>query len=277
MIPDIDDVIQIIRETAAREVMPRFGNLAAGDVTKKTNGEVVTTADIAAEKRLAHHLKALAPESVVVGEEAADSDPSLMAALAGPQPVWLVDPVDGTRNFSQGEPCFAIIVAFCQGGATVAGWINDPINDLTVWAAVGKGAWLGRRRLKAAATADVGEMAGSLRQRMKKRLQARAQAGLGAAPARIVHYRCTGREYQDLALGKLHFCHYPRRLKPWDHAAGVLMHREAVGFSALPGGRRPYRPAASVGDDKDLLLAPDEAAWDALDAALAAPYVSHHI
>ncbi len=271
MIPDMDAVTEIIRETAAREIMPRFGNLAADEVMKKTSGEVVTTADIAAEKRLAHHLKALVPESVVVGEEAADSDPNLMAALAGPEPAWLVDPVDGTRNFAHGKPCFAIIVAFCKGGRAVAGWINDPVNDLTIWAAVGKGAWLGRQRLKAAAPAVFGEMTGSLRQRLRKRFQERTKAGLGAAPAKIVHYHCTGREYQDLARGKLHFCHYPRRLKPWDHAAGVLIHREAGGFSALTGGRRPYRPAAPpVGDKTALLLAPDETSWDTLNTVLAA-------
>ncbi len=269
MIPDIDAVTKIIRETAAREVMPRFGNLAAGEVMKKTSGEVVTTADLAAEKRLAHHLKVLVPESVVIGEEAADSDPNLMAALAGPKPVWLVDPVDGTRNFARGKPCFAIIVAFCQGGVTVAGWINDPVNDLTVWAAVGKGAWIGSQRLKAAEPATFGEMTGSLRRHLKKRFQARAQGGLGAALAKVVYYRCTGREYQDLARGKLHFCHYPRRLKPWDHAAGVLIHREAGGFSALTGGRRPYHPAASAAEES-LLLAPDKTAWNALDTALAA-------
>ena len=80
-----------------------------------------------------------------------------------------------------------------------------------------------------------------------------------------MRYGCTGREYIDLGRGTLDFARY-QRLKPWDHAAGVLIHGEAGGFSALVEDERPYRPAPPIMDDT-VLLAPDEASWRALRTA----------
>ncbi len=68
-----------------------------------------------------------------------------------------------------------------------------------------------------------------------------------------------------LADGGFHFSHY-RGLKPWDHMAGELIHREAGGFAACLDGR-PYRAHAS--GQGGLLLAPDQASWNAIAGVLA--------
>jgi fructose-1,6-bisphosphatase/inositol monophosphatase family enzyme len=86
-------------------------------------------------------------------------------------------------------------------------------------------------------------------------------------PARIVRYGCVGREYMDLAGGALDFALYTR-LKPWDHAAGVLIHQEAGGFSRITDDGTSYQPAPGI-QQTTLLLAPDQAAWQALNAAFA--------
>ena len=265
-IPDRDAVTVIIRQAATAEIMPRFLRLGEGDISEKRPGDLVTTADLEAERRLSRALRELAPGSAAVGEEGVDRDPDTLLALMGPAPVWIIDPLDGTHNFAHGKPCFAVIVAYCIGGETRAGWIHDPLADLTVWAAIGEGAWMvegkDRRRLMAAAPAAVGDMGGSLGHRLAKRME-----GRNDAPARTVRYRCVGREYMDLARGGLHFARYGGRLKPWDHAAGVLIHREAGGHGALIEGRAPYLPGDGI-QTAALLLAPDAACWDALAAAL---------
>ncbi len=266
MVPNIDHVIDIIRRVAAAEVMPRFGNLAPGDVVEKGPGNYATTADTEAERLLTEALMELVPGSAVVGEEETEADPARFAALAGVGPVWLIDPVDGTQNFVEGRPAFAVIVAFCQGGRTLAGWIHDPVSDVTLWAADGEGAWRGGQRLRAAAAAPLTEMTGFLTSRVRRRLQARQEAGLSRGPRITARHKCTGREYMDLGQGTVHFAQY-RRLKPWDHAAGILIHREAGGFSGLRESRRPYAPHAGILDET-ILLAPDEATWTALAEAL---------
>jgi fructose-1,6-bisphosphatase/inositol monophosphatase family enzyme len=76
-------------------------------------------------------------------------------------------------------------------------------------------------------------------------------------------FRCAAHQYRMLSAG---YCHIQifRRLLPWDHAAGVLLHREAGGYARQFDGA-PYRPSHI---DGGLLLTPDEASWRAVAAAL---------
>jgi fructose-1,6-bisphosphatase/inositol monophosphatase family enzyme len=270
-IPDPAEVIRIVREVAEAEILSRFCKLVAGEVThKRSPRDLVTVADVAAERALAERLTALAPGSLVVGEEAAEADAGLLAALGGSAPVWLLDPVDGTTNYASGKPCFAVIVAWCEKGETRAGFIHDPIGGSVLWSVAGEGAWLeeaaGRSRVHAVPPRALADMQGSLTPRAADRLHgALAAQGGGPAPA-IVRYGCAGREYMDLGRGVLDFAQYTR-LKPWDHAAGVLIHREAGGFSALRRDRSPYQGQPYIVEET-LLLAPNEAAWEALDGLL---------
>lgn len=268
MIPDVQSVIAVIREAAATEIVPRFRRLAKGEVREKRPGEVVTVADTAAEARLAPRLAALAPQSRVVGEEAFEHDPGVVAALGGPQPVWVIDPLDGTQNFVDGKACFATIVAYCRGGETLAGWIHDPLADRTVWAVAGQGAWSGGERLHIKAPAAVADMVGTLGKRLREALEARRQAGDKTIPATRARYGSIAQEYLDLARGRLHFTRCKGKLKPWDHAAGILIHREAGGFSARMEDGAAYRPGLGI-QQTTMLLAPDRASWESLRALLA--------
>ena len=269
-LPDPAAVIRIIREVAAAEILPRFRNLAVGDVGFKGGPhDLVTVADIEAERSLSGRLQALAPGSLVVGEEGAEADGGLLAALAGTAPVWVLDPLDGTVNFARGRPCFAMIVAWCLGGTAAAGWIYDPVADAVLWSAAGEGAWwedgAGVRPVRASRAGDVAAMIGSLTPRAAARLH-RAQGLRNRPSPAVVRYGCAGREYMDLGTGALDFAQYTR-LKPWDHAAGVLIHRQAGGFSALRGRGSPYRVEPRILEET-LLLAPDEESWQTLDGLL---------
>lgn len=265
--PDFDKVSAILRETAVVEILPRFRHLSGNDVREKRLGDLVTIADLESEKRLTAELSALVEGSIVVGEEACESDPTLLGALAGDGPAWIVDPVDGTANFAAGRPCFAVIAAYVRAGETVAGWIYDPINDVMAIAASGEGAWIGDRRLSAATPRSVAEMTGTAPRRVRKRLAERGPLNGAAMPASLTQYMCCGREYMDLACGKLDFGRYGRRLKPWDHAAGVLMHLEAGGYSAMDEPGRSYTPAGGIVQGA-LVAAPDRKTWEFLKPVL---------
>jgi len=84
--------------------------------------------------------------------------------------------------------------------------------------------------------------------------------------AAVMDFRCAAHQYRMLAAGHCHAQSFARLL-PWDHAAGVLLHREAGGFARQFDGRE-YRPSVI---DGGLLLAPDAASWDALAEALLSP------
>ncbi|NJO67583.1 MAG: inositol monophosphatase [Rhodospirillales bacterium] len=271
-IPPDRDIGRIMREVAEREILPRFRNLATHEVQSKSHpNDLVTAADIAAERVLTEALPALLPDSRVIGEEAADANPGVLEWLAGAAPVWLVDPVDGTVNFANGRESFAIIIALCVAGTTVAGWIYDPVNENLVRARRGEGAFFedkggAEQRLQITAGSDLAAMRGSMTHRAAKVLRTNAARLSFSFPRHIGRLGCTGLEYANLARGSLDFALYTR-LKPWDHAAGVLIHKEAGGCGGIRPGALPYRPGPVIAEET-LLLAPSEATWRLLDSLL---------
>lgn len=264
---DLENVANIIREAAEFELLPRFGKLRKSDIMSKGGRDVVTTADFEAERRIKDGLLSQFPDTNFIGEEESDKNPDQLLALGGDRPVWVVDPLDGTRNFSRGKACFAIIIALIENGETQAGWIFDPVSNVMAVATRGGGAWVGGRRLELSSSVSIDKMNGSLGPKLAERLKQHGAEKGANGPAQTLRYGCVGREYIDLGLGKLHFALYGGKLKPWDHAAGVLIHHEAGGFSAMSPERTPYRPAV-LPKNPHLLLAPDERQWDELHRLL---------
>ena len=262
MIPDPERIAQILQDVAETVVLPRFKRLAAHEISEKKPGDIVTIADEEAEEALEQALKGELPEAFIVGEEAASRAPQSMDVLMGDDPVWVIDPIDGTQNFADGKTCFAMIVALVRGSETLGGWIHLPIENATIWACRGEGAYEAGNRLRPETPPDFGQFCGSLTRRSRERFQRlRERPGNeGKIPEKIVRYRCVGAEYADLARGKLQFSRYGGRLKPWDHAAGVLIHAECGGFNAIVETDEPYRPLPTI-NRKILMMTPDQDAW----------------
>jgi fructose-1,6-bisphosphatase/inositol monophosphatase family enzyme len=260
-------VAAVIEEIAAAEVLPRFQALAAEDIQEKVAGELVTVVDLEVERQLSARLKDLLPGSLVVGEEAVHADPALMEQLHGDDPVWIIDPIDGTRNFAHGRPVFAIMVALAVQTEARAAWILEPVSGRFGIAEQGGGAWMGGQRLKVAAADIPARMSGSLHASSyaPKELARRVDQRRGRVAA-VKSLRCAGAEYLRLAAGETQFSLFTR-LMPWDHLPGTLLHGEAGGIALCFDGT-PY--TADRYRDLGLLMAPDRASWDALHATLLA-------
>jgi len=250
---DVERVAGIIRDVAAAEILPRFRNLTAGQIREKQPGQLVTEADIEAERVLTRRLGEVLPEATCVGEEAVAANPALLSRLEHPGAVWVIDPVDGTSNFAQGLTRFAVILALVVDGVTQIGWIFDPVSGRMTIAERGGGAWQSDQRLSVRSGGPLDTLVGSVKR----------SARLAGRVAQVSRKGSAAHDYLDLVNGTLHFAHF-RRLMPWDHAAGVLIHAEAGGYGRLIDGS-PYRPRFHEGA---LLLAPDEACWSALRALL---------
>lgn len=262
--PDPETAAQIIRETAAAEIMPRFGALAAADVFTKGGGDVVTSADLAAEAALRERLSALTPGADFLGEEAYAADPAAGEAVCASAAVWIVDPIDGTRNFAAGDAGFAVMAAFARNGETVMGWIYDPVSGAMFTAERGAGAFCNGARLALGGAPETSGGAGYVNKRLRERM-ARAD-GAGAGVVLAQRPGSAAHEYMELAQGQAAFSRFGGNPKPWDHAAGTLIAAEAGGFHALAdaeGG--PYRPGRGV-KPGTLLCARSEADWRAAAA-----------
>ena len=119
----------ILADTAQAEVMPRFRNLPEGAVRGKTSArDLVTDADEAAERMISARLAKLYPGAVLIGEEASTRNPALLNMLVDADLAFLIDPIDGTRNYVAGLPLFGMMIAACHRGDVIAGVIYDPVS-----------------------------------------------------------------------------------------------------------------------------------------------------
>jgi len=250
---------EIVRDVAEREIAPRYQRLLPSDVFGKPSVEdptdLVTAADRAAEAELTRLLPELVPGSSVVGEEAVSADPTVLERLRGAAPVWIVDPLDGTRNFAAGHGPFGTMVALVRNGELLASAIYLIETRRMFSAEPGAGAFCnGVRILPRAPSEDV--LAGTVYVRFMPEDAAHLVTERGAKHRQLPGVICAAHEYTQIASGQKDYVHY-YRLLPWDHAPGALIVREAGGVVRHPDGR-DY----DVFDRREsTILAPDEQTW----------------
>ncbi len=268
---DAASLVALLREAAAAEIMPRFRNLDAGAVRAKTSAtDLVTDADEAAERAIEAGILRAHPGALVVGEEGVARDPGRLKGLADAELAFVLDPVDGTLNFASGLPLFGVMAAALIRGEVVCGVILDPVVDDWAIAFQGEGAWSERadgrtRELRVAPSVPLPELTGNASWRYLPEGIRPAVTGAFPEFAMVTDFRCSAHTYRLLAAGGLHFG-FSSSVKPWDHAAGWLIHREAGGHTAHFDGSA-YSPLREGGG---LISAPDRESWDVVREALLA-------
>lgn len=269
--PEIEAaLIDLVRKTAKAEIMTRFRQLPRGSVkSKSAPDDLVTEADLEAERAITIGVQDLFPNAVVIGEEAVAAEPALLDKISAAPLSVIVDPVDGTWNFAKGVTTFGVILAVAEFGQTVFGLLYDPVMDDWIVARHGEGAWhmspgQSPRRLQLNDAED-DQLVGTLplfhyppetRERLVQDI-----AGI----RRIWSLRCSCHEYRLLGLGQIDFNMSHHIMRPWDHAAGVLAIKEAGGAVALLDGR-PY--SAGFNSEGYLIAARSKGTWDRVAEAL---------
>lgn len=109
------------------------------EVEAKADRSPLTEADLAAHALIRDGLAALAPEVPLLSEESAPED---LSERRGWQRYWLVDPLDGTREFVKRNGEFTVNIALIENGRSVFGVIYAPVLDALYWAQDGQGSWL---------------------------------------------------------------------------------------------------------------------------------------
>lgn len=221
----------LVRDVARDAIMPHFLRAAR---ELKEDGSSLTAADLASQQALLARL----PEVLgapVISEEMTPAQ-QLECWQAGQEGVWCIDPIDGTTNFANGVPLFAVSVAYLVGGETQFGVVYNPTTDESFYAGKGSGAWLNGRRLplRPAATRLNLAVAGIDFKRIPNPLA----AALVTTPPYYSqrNFGSSALEWCFVAAGRLDvYLHGGQAL--WDYAAGRLILAEAGGaFSVLDGG-----------------------------------------
>jgi len=203
---------------AAAELKQRYGGRQSGVRSKSGPTDLVSDADLAAEKAIRAVLAERRPDDAVLGEEGgATGDGELR---------WVVDPLDGTINYLYEIPAFAVSVACEDVAGTIAGVVLDPLRD-EVFAATRSG-----EATLNGALIDAGERPDSLEMTMvatgfgyDRVWRARQADVVARVLPRVRDIRRVGAAALDLAwnaCGRVD-AFYERGLNVWDIAAGVLV------------------------------------------------------
>jgi len=259
---DPDKVAAIIRHVSETEVMPRFNTLLQSEIREKNPGDFVTVADEASERVFTELLSGLLPGSLVVGEEAVSKDFSVLERLKDDRPVWVIDPIDGTYNFSHGRSKFGILIALVQKGVTQYGWAFDAPGNRMAIAQKGAGTFLDGRRLKIECAATemkqlVGQGGGA---------QAWHFDPVQSFFKDIINLRCSLHDYMNFITGVADFVVHVNKVTPWDHAAVGLLAQEAGAYIAMDQDGIAYDPTRF--GPAFMLAAPNKEWWQKLHPVL---------
>lgn len=231
-------------QNTAREagliLLEKFGRVLK--IRDKGVKNIVTEADLAAEEYIVGQIKTHFPKHRILAEEAGE-----VVVEAGESSFrWVIDPLDGTTNFSHGYPCFCVSIGLEKEGQLQVGAIYDPTRDEMFSAERGGGATLNGRRIQASTVENLDRalVVTGFPYDIKTRerfvdlfsrfvLSAQAVRRDGSAALDLAYVAC-GR-FEGF---------WEEGLSPWDTAAGALIVEEAGGRVSQYDGAKfdIYRP-----------------------------------
>ena len=204
-------------------VASRFND--AHTVKHKGTVDLVTEVDLASEKMLKEELSKRFPNIQFHGEEGGGADWKNSEA-------WVVDPIDGTTNFANRIPHFAISVALVRKGEPLAGVVHNPITKETFYAWKNGGAYLNGELIHVNEVTNLDDALAvtgfpyNRRERMEEILK-RLKAFLMVC-ADVRRFGSASLDLCYTAKG-IYSIYWEQNLKPWDIAAGSLILQEAGG------------------------------------------------
>jgi myo-inositol-1(or 4)-monophosphatase len=231
MVSHIDICEKAVRE-AGSQLVRLLGNVT---ICEKSPADLVTDADLAAEKTVVEIVKNMFPSHQVLGEEA-----SVGKQVVAPEGeyCWVIDPLDGTTNYAHNVPHFAVSLALVRHGELQVGSVYDPMRNELFSAIRGQGAWLNGQAIRTSNIESVSQ----------------AIAGIGFPPgvdkdsddlkafiatvSRFQAMRRTGSAALNLAYlaaGRFDAA-WSYSTRVWDMAAGMLLIQEAGGRTSSPEG-----------------------------------------
>lgn len=228
----MERVEELMKKVAAEVVTPSFRALSSDQIFEKGPGDLVTVADREVERRLTTGLQQLFPKCVVVGEEATAADPGLLDHLDEPAQLFVVDPIDGTKNYVHGRDDHALMIGEVHHGETVRAWIFQPQHDRMYTAERGAGVACNGERL-AILDRDPDPATWVGVSTRKPLLDRPGDARLGAMSMAAW---CCGVDYPRIVTGENDYLMF-RKMMPWDHIPGCLMVNEIGGVTRTLDGR----------------------------------------
>ncbi len=203
---------------------------------EKSAGNPVTLADLEADAAIHAQLAVVFPDDAILSEESSDDGARLASSRA-----WIVDPMDGTREFTRRIPEFAVSIALALNGEPVVGVVHNPIAEVTVWATRGAGTFRDGRRVRVSRCTRLRDSVALVSRSETERQELARYDGWFAElrPMGSIAWKLACIASGD---GDINFSVAPKN--EWDVCAGDLLVREAGGvYADYDGGTRRYNQA----------------------------------
>ena len=220
---DLVAIQQIVRD-AARSSLSNYYACSTADY--KSDGSIVTDADLTMQQALTAELHARYPAVRMLGEELSEEEQKKI--IDGDEDFWCLDPVDGTTNFHATVPLFSISLGLIRDGRVELGLVYDPNRDECFGALRGQGFWVDGERVErphqpdrlgsCIAFVDFKRLPGSLSTSLVSDTPYKSQRNIGTCAL----------EWAWLAAGRVNLLLHGRE-RIWDYSAGVLLIEEAGG------------------------------------------------
>jgi myo-inositol-1(or 4)-monophosphatase len=233
---DINDIISIVENVAENELKPRFANVKN---VKKDDGSLLTEADIIVQNKIRQSLMQIDTDVLFLSEEMSNEE-QLKLIQQTDSSIWILDPLDGTTNFSSGIPYYAISLALIKNGQVELGIVYDPERKECFFAEKGQGAKLqtgkqipislnGLNKVSqlcdAVACVDLKRLPEAIAVKIVTQHPFRSQRSFGGVAL----------DWCWLAAGRFDvYLHGKQNI--WDYAAGQLIFSESGGASSTLAG-----------------------------------------
>ena len=225
MSTQMDELIALVRRVAQEEIMPRFTLV---ERAHKSDGSIVTAADLACQDKIKTELRLRYPDYVFLAEEMTAQQQSQL--LTSEQPIWCLDPLDGTSNFAAGIPYFSVsLCLICRGEVELA-IVYDPVRDESFSAQRGQGARLNGQELRVQDPALALSQSIALVDFKRLPVELKQKLILNPPYASQRSFGSVALDWCWLAMGRVHV-YLHGRSNIWDYAGGEFICREAGGVS----------------------------------------------
>ncbi len=205
------------------------------EVSFKGRRDIVTDADFASDRAIHDLIHRRFPDHLILSEE----DPNREASISRAENLWIIDPLDGTTNYSRDYPVYTVSVALAQHGRRVVGVVYDPARDECFQAVRGEGAFLNGERIRASTTTQMEDALIGFELPPQPTLRRRGLSWFARLAAQSMTGRIGGSaalSFCYVAAGRLDAYFHPF-LNVWDVAAGMLIAGEAGGRVTDLAGR----------------------------------------
>ena len=224
--PQINLIIKVCMK-ASRSLIRDFGEIENLQVSTKGPGDFVTSADKRTEKILIAEIQKAHPEHGIITEETGIINKSNV------EKKWIIDPIDGTMNFLNGIPQFAISIAYEEKGEIICGVIFNPILNEMFVAEKGNGAYLNNSRIRVSNKKKIKD---ALLVTGGPKGNSKIKNKIFSEYINVSNNVSNVRKFGSAALDMAYVScgrfdgYWQRELNYWDIAAGIIILKEAGGL-----------------------------------------------